>query len=291
MFRPLPILLFVLVLSLPVQAIALDVISYKTDTPPLLDGAIGDAGWQAVTVPYVINDQTADVPIFLRSVHTDDTIYFSVMYKDSAQSPFHKPWLWNKETGQYEEGAHREDTFVFKWNMMEKDVNLSNFSDDSYTADLWYWKANRTNPAGYADDKQQILSDSPGKESELIVSNSGKKRYLLRKSDAGKSAYKEMKEPPAALSNPLIDRYPQRNPDGSRADVQAKGAWKNGFWIIEFSRKLQTGHDDDVQFSLDKGSYLFGVSIFSLYGQPVDKSEPNRYGMGRISEPLYLKFE
>lgn len=213
------------------------------------------------------------------------------MYKDQAQSPFHKPWLWNQENNNYEQGAHREDTFVFKWNMMKKAVDLSNFSEDNYTADVWYWKANRTNPAGYADDKRQILSDAPSKGSEFKESASGKIRYLSRKSDAGKSAYKERKAAPTEMSTPLIDRYPLRMPEGSRADVHAKGVWKNGFWIIEFSRKLQTGHDDDVQLELNGGPYLFGVSVFSLYGRPVNKSEPNRYGMGRISEPLYLKFE
>jgi hypothetical protein len=291
MLRRLTALFIFMALIFPVQALALEIVSYKTDLPPVLDGDLGDAAWQAVSVPYVIDDQTADVPVFIKSIHTDDTIYFSVMYKDQAESLFHKPWLWSKESGKYEEGAHREDTFVFKWNMMEKNVNLSNFSDDNYTADVWYWKANRTNPAGYADDKRQILSDAPSQESELKESSTGKIRYLSRKSDAGKAAYTEMKEPPAEMISPLFDRYPPKTPEGSRADVQAKGVWKNGFWLIEFSRKLNTGHDDDVQFSLNGGPYLFGVSVFSLYGHPVNKSEPNRYGMGRISEPLYLTFE
>ena len=291
MSRLFRVLLIVSIISFPSFALALDIISYKTDKPPVMDGIISDAAWQAVTVPYVIDDKTADAPIFLKSVHTDDTIYFSVMYKDPAQSPFHKPWLWNMDTNSYEKGAHREDTFVFKWNMMDKEVDLSIFSEDNYTADVWYWKANRTNPAGYADDKRQILSDSPGKKSTAMESPTGKIHYLSRKSDAGKSAYNEMKKAPTVKSTQLVDRYPPRTPEGSRADVQAKGVWKNGFWIIELSRKLQTGHDDDVQIALDKGPYLFGVSIFSLYGNPVDKSEPNRYGMGRISEPLYLKFE
>ena len=291
MYRQLLSLLVLLFVCLPTHSIALDIISYKTDQPPVLDGIISDAAWQAITVPYVIDDKTADAPIFLKSVHTDDTIYFSVMYKDPAQNPFHKPWLWNQENNNYEQGAHREDTFVFKWNMMDKDVDLSNFSEDDYTADVWYWKANRTNPAGYADDKSQTLFDTPGKKSTATESTSGKIRYLSRKSDAGQPAYKEMKDPPMEMSTPLVDRYQQATPEGSRADVQAKGVWKNGFWIIEFSRKLQTGHDDDIQLDLTKDSHQFGVSIYSLYGRPVDKSEPNRYGMGRLSEPLYLKFK
>jgi hypothetical protein len=291
MFRQLLALFIFLATCLPLNSLALEITSYKTDQPPLLDGDLTDPAWQAIAVPYVIDDKTADAPIFLKSVHTDDTIYFSVMYKDQAQSPFHKPWLWNQDNDKYEQGAHREDTFVFKWNMMEKEVDLSNFSDDNYTADIWYWKANRTNPAGYADDKRQILSSAPGKKSTVTESAAGKIRYLSRKSDAGKPAYAEMKKPPTELTTQLIDRYPYRLPQGSRGDVHAKGVWNKGFWIVEFSRKLQTGHDDDVQFNLSGKSYLFGVSIFSLYGRPVDKSEPNRYGMGRISEPLYLTFE
>ena len=31
-------------------------------------------------------------------------------------------------------------------------MNLSAFSDADYRADVWYWKANRSNLAGYADD-------------------------------------------------------------------------------------------------------------------------------------------
>ena len=38
-------------------------------------------------------------------------------------------------------------------------------------------------------------------------------------------------------------------------------------------------------------TYLFGVSIYSLYGRPRVMDQPNRYGMGRISDPLELIFE
>ena len=57
-----------------------------------------------------------------------------------------------------------------------------------------------------------------------------------------------------------------------------------------FERKLDTGHSDDIQFDLSR-EYLFGVSIFSLYGRPHDPNSPNLYGRGRISGPLLLSFE
>jgi hypothetical protein len=173
--------------------------------------------------------------------------------------------------------------------MMDRDVDLSNFSDDSYTADVWYWKANRTNPAGYADDKRQILSDKPGKKSAEVISTSGKKRYLQRKSDKGSPPYKELK--PEELTEKRLNRYLPKEPEGSRGDVLAKGVWKNGAWNIEFARKFKTGNDDDVQFDPASGkSYKFGVSIYSLYGRTAETDGKNFYGLGRISDPIYLKF-
>lgn len=43
---------------------------------------------------------------------------------------------------------------------------------------------------------------------------------------------------------------------GSKDDVQGKGKWTNGIWTVEFGRKLNTGHDDDIQFKVD-GEYLY----------------------------------
>jgi hypothetical protein len=283
-------LLVLLLLSISISKIAFaeqNIISTKVETPPVIDGDINEQIWETVK-PTPIKDQASGTMILLRSVYSGDTVYFSVLFPDSVENLLHKPWLWNKDKKAYETGAHREDTFVFKWNMMDKKVNLSNFSDDSYKADVWYWKANRTNPAGYADDKYQELSDSPAKKSSELESSTGKKRFLSRHSDKGKPAYTELK--PTTFTDTLVDRYPQSMPEGSRADVIAKGQWIDGNWTIEFERKLDTGHGDDVQFDLSK-EYLFGVSIFSLYGKPHDPNSPNLYGRGRISAPLLLSFE
>lgn len=283
---------FALVGLLPVVSLAfaaVDIPSVKVATAPVVDGSVGDAAWSNVK-PIAISDSASGKKILLRSVYTADKVFFLVQFPDAAQNFLHKPWVWDAADKKYKTGPHREDTFVFKWNMMDKDVNLSNFSDDSYRADVWYWKANRTNPAGYADDKTQLLADSASKKSKEKISTTGKKRYLSRISDAGKPPYNEYK--PTAYEGDLIDAFSVGVPDGSRADVQAKGVWKGGFQTIEFGRALDTGHDDDLQFDLATSkSYLFGVSIFSLYGDRLETSTPNLYGMGRISEPLRLQFQ
>lgn len=278
-----------LLLPLPAQA-ARVLTASKVKTPPQIDGSGDDAVWKSAPIA-ALPDRVSNANIFLQAVHDGERVYFLVRFPDMAQNPLHKPWIWDKEKGAYAEGPHREDTFVFKWNMLEREVDLSNFSEDSYRADVWYWKANRSNPAGYADDQYQVLADAPPEKGKITetVSPGGKKRYLSRHDDAGRPASTEYT--PKGYERDTVDRYPKQQPEGSRADVRAKGVWKDGFWVVEFARKLTTGNDDDVQFAPASGKrYLFGVSIFSLYGNPLNRSQPNLYGMGRISEPLHLEF-
>jgi hypothetical protein len=49
---------------------------------------------------------------------------------------------------------------------------------------------------------------------------------------------------------------------GDRGDISAAWKWENGIWTIEFSRKLTTGSETDVQFSDLTGTYHFGLAVF-----------------------------
>lgn len=49
---------------------------------------------------------------------------------------------------------------------------------------------------------------------------------------------------------------------GDRADISAAWKYSNGTWTLEFSRKLETGSEKDVQFDDLKGTYYFGAAIF-----------------------------
>jgi hypothetical protein len=282
-------MLGIVFMSNPVHS-AQTINAVKVTQAPAIDGSGNDAAWKSAHT-YTIYDERTKVDIILKAVYSADMVFFLVQYPDSNENILHKPWVWDKELEAYKIGTDREDTFIFKWNMEKKKVDLSNFSDDAYTADVWYWKANRTNPAGYADDKSQVLaSTTPGKKAKEITSKTGKKRYLVRIGDKGKSAQK--KTILAGYKGDIQNQYISRTPEGSRADVRAKGVWKDGTWTIEFGRKLNTGNADDVQFNpASKKKYLFGISIKSLYGEAIDNSKVNWYGQGRISEKLYLIFQ
>ena len=99
--------------------------------------------------------------------------------------------------------------------------------------------------------------------------------YLLRGGDSGKSAYQEK----IALDyqGPFTPRFSNRRPVGSRADIQARGCWREGVWTVELARKLDTGHDDDVAFTVG-GEYLFTVSCYEMFGDVV---------RAEWSQPLY----
>ena len=49
---------------------------------------------------------------------------------------------------------------------------------------------------------------------------------------------------------------------GDRGDISAAWTWADGVWTIEFSRKLTTGSETDVQFSDLAATYYFGLAVF-----------------------------
>jgi Ethylbenzene dehydrogenase len=262
-------------------------ISVKVHQPPTIDGQGQDAVWQEAR-EIMTRDNIGNMDIALKSVHTNKEIFFLVSYSDSDESRRHKPWVWNNKKQIYEMGPEREDCFIFKWAMGKEITDLSIHSDQPYRADIWFWKANRTDPAGYADDKHQKLSSIKLPKSQKILSKSGNPMFLQRRGDSGKSAYKSKLY--IEYSGESVLQFKNRIPSGSRADVKAKGVWSDNEWCIEFSRSLISGYDDDIQFDLSQ-QYFFGVSRYEIAGRKPDRklSQP-LYGSGDVSEKFYLTF-
>ena len=262
--------------------------SYKTTQIPQVDGLETEDVWKNIEAVTTI-DPIAQVEIKIKSVYSDTTIFFLVIFPDKDESRTHRSWIWNEEEKMYDEGPDREDVFVFKWKLDETIRDLSVFSDETYEADIWYWKACRTDPQGYADDKIQRLFNYPAKESFEVTSKSGHKMYIQRQGDTGRSAYKTNIF--IDYKGDVVQRYTLRQPQSSRADVRAKGVWKDGRWTIEFARALFTGNRDDVHFQTVNKSYGFGVSRYEIAGRPPEKSDQPLFGSGDITEILTLEFQ
>lgn len=263
--------------------------SHKASQVPQVDGLETEDVWNNINAVKTF-DPIAQVEISIKSVYSDSTIFFLVSFPDKDESRQHRNWIWNNETEMYVEGPAREDVFVFKWKLDENTKDLSIYSDEPYEADIWYWKAVRTDPVGFADDKIQRLFSYSMKNTFEVTSKSGTKMHINRKGDAGHSSYKTKIY--IDYEGDTVQRYIVREPTSSRADVRAKGVWKDGRWTIEFARALVTGNRDDLNFQpLDK-PYGFGVSRYEIAGRPPDEeSEQPLFGSGDITEMLILEFQ
>jgi hypothetical protein len=276
-------------LSLTVDGAGADqrLVAVKVERPPVTDGRDDDAAWaraQAVTTI----DAVADIPLTLKAVYTEGAIYFLVQYPDATENREHKTMLWDQAAERYRIGPKREDTFIFKWNLSAGSIDLRVSGHTPHRADIWYWKAYRTDHGRYADDKMHIFEITAIPRSQKILSDTGHSFYLYRPGDEGDPAYRAIVHD--KYEGDQAARYDFSQPSGSRADIRAKGEWKEGSWTIEFARPLDTGHADDIQFRID-GSYLFGVSRYEIAGRKRDPTiEQPDFGRGDVGEPLVLIF-
>lgn len=241
---------------------------------PAIDGLSDDTVWQ--TAPSVtVLDYASQRPITVKSVHTNDEIFLLVQYPDAAPSETHKSLGWDYGDEIYKQLNDREDLCVIKWSMVGNKVNLSLQRAEPHTADVWFWKAKRTNPIGYADDKYDLLTKTQSKQSNPISSQNNEILYLQRIPDEGEAPFKEQLV--FEYQGDVISQYVYQTPTGSHADVKAKGLWDNGFWMIEFARKLNTGYQDDIAF-IPGQTYLFGIGLYEITGAGI---------YPELSQPLY----
>ena len=264
------------------------VFAVKVAQAPIVDGSHNDPAWRGVPA-VVTRDGVENTKISIKSVYTDEEIFFLVEFSDATENRAHKTLLWNKDLEVYRSGPAREDSFVFKWSMEPQPVDLTISADVAYRADIWYWKAGRTDHAGYADDKMHVYSDQRLEDAKKLYSKQGRIFYLERPSDEGKSSYKTIVYDD--FLGDEVPRYRPRTPQGSRADVRAKGVWHDGAWRIEFRRRLTTQNADDVPFETAL-SYRFGVSLREIAGsEPNPRLEQPNYESGEIGEHLTLVFQ
>lgn len=265
-----------------------ELVSVKVKNAPVIDGKAGDAAWSSAK-PIVTYDPLAKIKLTLRSVYTGDRLYFLVSFPDKTENRHHKTQIWVPGQSRYRIGADREDTFVFKWSMEAGLVDIHIDAKAPYKADIWYWKSHRTDHAGYADDKMHVYSSLRTPNSTSLLSKYGSRFYLTRPGDSGHAAYKTVIH--GAHIGDRAPLYKFATPQGSRADVRAKGVWRDGVWTLEFARKLVTGNADDVQFNT-RQAYAFGVSRYEIAGRRKNpKLQEPLFGVGEISDILSLRFK
>ncbi|MBI4282743.1 MAG: ethylbenzene dehydrogenase [Chloroflexi bacterium] len=150
--------------------------------------------------------------------------------------------------------------------------------------DIWHWKGVRNGTVGqiddqYLDGKRPSEAAEAGRHSDPKTSggysdniNAGKTApayalpgnatanatgvYWINNSEKvafNSAAYATGDEVPGIIVSPII---------GDRGDIPAQAKWNNGKWTLEWSRKLTTGSQYDVQFSDLSKAYYFGLAVF-----------------------------
>ncbi len=153
------------------------------------------------------------------------------------------------------------------------------------TIDMWHWKSVRTDPVGQLDDQYIDATRDPklnadwGRHGDVktgggYANNVNKDKTgpaFMNKpgSDAPrywilpelKTEFADTFKPGDVVPGIVVAPF-----DGSRGDVQARGAWKDGLWTIEMKRRLVTtgekAREQDVQFDDLGKTYYLGVAVF-----------------------------
>lgn len=199
-------------------AAAADIVPINAEAPEI-DGNASDSVWK--------NQEWKKFEDIEYKTSSDGTrIYFIVRFKSPEPHTEERRWTWDKKSEIYVPGKEAED--LLNIIISPENEGVSQF------ADLWVWRAGRTDPISTADDLY-ISFDPEGAAAPQIFSDKGQISWYSRYfSD---------------YAGDLIKRFYLRKPYGSAADVSAKGSWNDGLWTVEFSRKLDTGNIDDLKLS------------------------------------------
>lgn len=221
----------------------------KLSSRPVIDGSIGD--WKNVApINISLKGKSNIGRVTFKAGVFGDEVYFMAQWKDPTESTLHRPHVWDSKKKKYVGGKQREDRFALQF-AMEGDYSADWLSGKTFKADMWHWKANRSNPVGLAHDKMTIISRQASRKAFQIKDKNGKFIYIRRPSDTGEKIYKSRRY--SKKEKDVMPKYVlNKDASGSIADIKAKGVWKNGMWTLELKRKLNTSHGDDAVFRIGK---------------------------------------
>jgi len=93
----------------------------------------------------------------MRAAIRDGRIYVLAIWADSSENILHKPFKWDEASGAYKKAKEKEDRLVISL-IMSGNFSMNKIGGNEFEADVWHWKASRSNPAGVAHDKMWKVS-------------------------------------------------------------------------------------------------------------------------------------
>ncbi|MBF0308463.1 MAG: hypothetical protein HQL56_02880 [Magnetococcales bacterium] len=201
--------------------------------------------------------------------------YLAAQWTDSVANTQYKPL--KKMGSGYRRGLNKDDMFAIRF-PISGDFAKCMISRRTYATDLWIWSAGRSNLVGRAEDLTHRFSPQRLDPAQEYASPYGT-IYIQKLPDEGQRGWAYTPDPKEPGPEIIPGVIVQGEPSGSRADVQAKGSWKDGFWTLEISRELKTPDPNDVVFPT-RGEVIGQIALFNA-----------EYTLRkRISEPLHFVF-
>ncbi|MFC1657607.1 ethylbenzene dehydrogenase-related protein, partial [Candidatus Moduliflexota bacterium] len=228
--------------------------------PPEIDGLAKEKSWKEAE-PFQVGVKGASgrFDVTISALWGDGTVYFLVQWPDKNASVEHHPWRWSEETGEYVVDKAVEDALALQFSREGK-LGDCMLSGRPVEADLWYWRAARTNPAGFADDETLTVSTKRIPKANFYQASNKMTVWVKEKRDAGTSPYRS--QVAGTFEGETVRRYVARPPTKSAADIRARGIWEQGMWTVEFARKTDTGDPVDVVFAPGEDRY-FSLAVFN----------------------------
>lgn len=256
---------FSVLLALPFSASAGDKISHpskillqRTASNSNINGIPDDDVWQLCASQSVqayseVDDAFQEINI--KACMSGDYINFLLQFPSKNEPRKYKCWRWDPVKEAYvQTGDEREESLC---------VFLTENSSDINRADMWIWRSCRNDSSGFADDFLCIRNTVKNVGAKTM----GENVYEFWKDEGTLSWHSRYF---GKFAGEDIPRFYSRTPSGSAADVKACGKWKDGYWTVGFSRKINTFHPDDLDLGDKRSVYLFFV-----LGLPENLKESN----------------
>ncbi len=228
--------------------------------PPIIDGRSEDKAWsQAAPFSFSVKGESGNVTVTSWALWGGGKVYLLFRWPDKAADLEHRPWTWSADGGEYVVGNRFEDGLALQFSL-NGTLGDCMLSGRESVADLWYWRAARTDPVGFAEDGTMKVSLQRIPKANFHQAGNGRTVWIKESRDEGSGPYRT--QVAGAFEGELVRRYIPREPSGSVADVRAKGRWEEGTWTVEFSRSMSTDDKGDVTFRTGKKHY-FSVAVFN----------------------------
>jgi hypothetical protein len=214
------------------------------------------------------------------------------------------------------------------WRTVKADEDLLALQEAGYFLDLWHWRAHRSNPIGWSDD-QYILDyrwsdDGRGMYTTNWDEEAGRPLYMFdpELTDQYAMRWEQVVNRQIAQEDYLryalilgndqiqgnaipfdpdhqwqagdvIPRRLLRVPEGARGAIRANGIYRDGAWLVDLWRDLDTGFPLNDKVLQHKGMYqiAFAAHIRATGSRWHYVSFPFTLGLDRQSDIRAVRFD